>query len=298
MQTHFSKLLLFGEHTVNLGSQALAMPLTQFSGQWKENGNAAMQYDLHQFTNYLSNLKEKKTAILDIDCQRLKIELNKGLYFDSNAPLGYGTGSSGILCAAIYERFGLEKLDSTFFNLRRLKQGLALMECFFHGKSSGIDPLISYLNEPILITSEGIVTVNLPTYLSQGNAVFLLDTGISRKAESLIHWFMKEAENVDFQQNIKENLVAYNNKAIAAFLEGHWTNLMHATHQISDFQLQFLTSLIPNDFHNVWKMGLENDVFKLKICGAGGGGFILGITRNFAEAEILLKNYTIIKVFS
>jgi hypothetical protein len=39
----FSKLLLFGEHTVNLGSQALAMPLPHFKGEWNYGG---AQYDL------------------------------------------------------------------------------------------------------------------------------------------------------------------------------------------------------------------------------------------------------------
>ncbi len=29
-----AKLLLFGEHTVNLGSHALAVPLPLFSGKW------------------------------------------------------------------------------------------------------------------------------------------------------------------------------------------------------------------------------------------------------------------------
>jgi mevalonate kinase len=228
----------------------------------------------------------------------LETELKNGLYFESNVLCGYGTGSSGVLCAAIYNRFGIDKIAATFLNLNILKQGFAQMECYFHGKSSGVDPLICYLNEPLLITSQGVVTVNLPAYLNKGNAIFLLDTKMPRKAEPLIQWFMKSAELIDFQNNIKENLVNYNNSAIAAFLEGHWSNLMKASHQISDFQLRYLTPLIPQPFHSVWQQGLENDLFKLKICGAGGGGFILGVTRDFEGTEKLLKDYTILKVFS
>jgi mevalonate kinase len=293
-KTYFSKLLLFGEHTVNLGSQALAMPLTQFSGQWNY-GKA--QYDLAQFATYLDGLRQNNNAILEIDTLALKAEIEKGLSFDSAVPKGYGAGSSGVLCAAIYDTFGVNKKATTFFNLPTLKNGFALMESYFHGKSSGVDPLICYLNEPLLITSQGITTVSLPMYLSPGNAVFLLDTGITRKAEPLIEWFMQSSQNADFQLNIKENLVSYNNAAIAAFLEGHWTNLLKATHQISDFQFQFLQPLIPSAFHDLWQQSLQHDDFKLKICGAGGGGFILGVTKNFAKAKEILKEYDVFQVF-
>jgi mevalonate kinase len=212
-------------------------------------------------------------------------------------PKGYGAGSSGVLCAAIYARFGLNKIAPNFYNFATLKNGFAQMECYFHGKSSGVDPLICYLNEPLLITNQGITTVNLPMYLNQGNAVFLLDTHINRKAEPLIEWFMKSAESVDFQLNIKEKLVPQNNLAIAAFLEGHWTNLFAAAHQISDFQYRFLLPLIPSDFHSVWEKGLASEHFKLKICGAGGGGFLLGITKNFAKTKEDLKDFDLIQVF-
>ncbi len=294
-KTYFSKLLLFGEHTVNLGSQALAMPLTQFAGHWNYDTE---QYDLAQFATYLDGLRQNNNAILDIDTTALLTEIEQGLSFDSAVPKGYGAGSSGVLCAAIYDRFGINKKAATFLNLPTLKNGFALMESYFHGKSSGVDPLICYLNEPLLITNQGIVTVSLPMYLSPGNAVFLLDTGIPRKAEPLIEWFMQSSQDADFQLNIKENLVPQNNLAIAAFLEGHWTNLLQATHAISEFQFHFLQPLIPTPFHELWQQSLQQDDFKLKICGAGGGGFILGVTKNFAKAKEILKEYELILAFT
>jgi mevalonate kinase len=292
-KTYFSKLLLFGEHTVNLGSQALAIPLTQFSGRWNYGG---AQYDLAEFALFLENLSQKKEAILAIDVVALKKEIERGLSFDANVPRGYGAGSSGVLCAAIYERFGLDKKENNFAHFSTLKSGFAQMEGFFHGKSSGVDPLICYLNEPLLITAQGIVTVSLPMYLAEGNSLFLLDTTINRKAEPLIEWFMSACQNTDFQDNIKENLVSKNNLAIAAFLEGHWTNLMRATHEISHFQLQYLKPLIPAEFQNIWQEGLSSDLFKLKICGAGGGGFILGVTKNFAKTKVALADFNLIQV--
>ena len=294
-KNYFSKLLLFGEHTVNLGSQALAMPLQQFTGQWNYNKE---QYDLAEFAAYLAGLRQNNNAILDINIAALQTAISKGLSFDANVPKGYGAGSSGILCAAIYDKFGENKKASTFLNLPILKNGFALMESYFHGKSSGVDPLICYLNEPLLITNQGITTVSLPMYLTPGNVIFLLDTGITRKAETCIDWFMRSSQDADFQLNITKNLVPQNNLAIAAFLEGHWTNLLRATHAISDFQFHFLQPLIPATFHHIWQQSLETNDFKLKICGAGGGGFILGVTKDFAKAKAILKDYELIVAFS
>jgi mevalonate kinase len=53
------------------------------------------------------------------------------------------------------------------------------MESFFHGKSSGLDPLNSYLSIPILINSKNdIKATGIPSQLTVGQgAVFLLDSG-------------------------------------------------------------------------------------------------------------------------
>lgn len=292
-KTYFSKLLLFGEHTVNLGSQALAMPLHEFSGMWATEGNP---YDLEQFCQYLDKLKQQNQAILAIDTIAFAKKIGEGLCFDSTVPRGYGVGSSGVLCAAIYDVFGINKIKPTFLNLNILKNGFAQMESYFHGKSSGVDPLVCYLDEPLLITAQGITTVNLPTYLNKGNAIFLLDTTLPRKAEPLIQWFMQASQDADFQSLIKKELVESNNKAINAFLEGHWPKLMQAAHDISQFQYQHLSQLIPDSFHTVWRLGLDSSDFKLKICGAGGGGFILGMARDFEVTQRLLQTHNLIKI--
>ena len=53
----------------------------------------------------------------------------------------------------------------------------------------------------------------------------------------------------------------------------------------------YFTPMIPNDFHAIWKKGIESNAFYLKLCGSGGGGFILGFTRDYKKAEPLLVGY-------
>jgi mevalonate kinase len=31
----------------------------------------------------------------------------------------------------------------------------------------------------------------------------------------------------------------------------------------------------------IWESGLHRDDYKMKLCGSGGGGFLLGISNNF-----------------
>ncbi len=292
-----SKLLLFGEHTVNLGSQALAMPLPLFKAEWAYSEDRSLQFGMMKFAIFLNEEQKKSETLYRIDTERFMKDLKQGLIFKSEVKTGYGAGSSGMLCAAIYDQYGIGKLQGKWNEMEQLKRIFAQMESFFHGKSSGTDPLICYLNESLLLTSSGATTVLLPDFLNEGNSLFLLDTGIKRKAEKLIHWFMKKSENTDFQELIKQELVVANNLAISAFLEGHWTNLLRATHDISTFQLDYLDELIPNDFVPVWKKGLESEHFRLKICGAGGGGFILGVSKNFEKTKVELREYNIVKVF-
>lgn len=297
MQTFFSKLLLFGEHTVNLGSPALAMPLEMYSGHWVEKDGEGRQQDLFAYAKYLQKLERNKTNILHIDTDLMLSDLQAGMYFESSAPAGYGVGSSGILTAAVYNRYGKEKPEVNYRNFAVLKSGFAQMESYFHGTSSGLDPLISYLNEPLLITAQGVTTVSLPAYLNPGNAIFLIDTGIRRKAETLIHWFLKQVEHPVMKEKLINELVEKNKSAINAFLEGHWPNLMESCHFISAFQLEELSPLIPDSFRDIWKQGLSGDVYKLKICGAGGGGFIMGVTKDIDKTKTLLQQYEVTEVF-
>jgi mevalonate kinase len=172
------------------------------------------------------------------------------------------------------------------------KNGFSQLESFFHGRSSGIDPLVCYINQPLLIVNNDMVTtVVAPMYIDPECALFLLDTHIEREASVLIQWFMQQADNEGFKQRCQTELVQYNNLAINAFLEGHWPNLMKATTQISQYQYDYLKPLIPTDYHDIWQKCLQSEHTKLKICGAGGGGFILGVTSQKSAVAELLKGY-------
>ena len=46
-----------------------------------------------------------------------------------------------------------------------------------------------------------------------------------------------------------------------------------------------MTEMIPSLFRDLWKNGLVTNDYNLKLCGAGGGGFILGHTKDLELAK-------------
>jgi mevalonate kinase len=46
-------------------------------------------------------------------------------------------------------------------------------------------------------------------------------------------------------------------------------------------------------FQGLWKTGLDTKAFYLKLCGSGGGGFLLGFTEDYDKAKDYLKDYSV-----
>ncbi|MBL7818562.1 MAG: hypothetical protein JNL70_26420 [Saprospiraceae bacterium] len=277
-----SKLLLFGEYSVIRGSQALAVPYSAYGGHWSYSEDKSKQMDMSKWVVYLEKLVQ--TGDTALDTEGFKKALQNGLFFDSNIPRGYGAGSSGALVAGLYDVFGQDK--SLTINL--LKTVLGKIESFFHGASSGLDPLVSYVQKGILIKKDKSIAVLEPTQTNL--KMFLLDTYQPRKTEPLVQIFMdKCAKTPQYNDKIENEYVPYVDDAIAAFLDNRTDLLFEVIHKISHFQYRFFPEMIPLVYKNVWLEGLASDVFKLKLCGAGGGGFILGFCENMVVAKNLLS---------
>ena len=79
--------------------------------------------------------------------------------------------------------------------------------------------------------------------------------------------------------------------AIETFLQGQWKLLFDTMHELSLFQYRYFDFMILESFKNIWLAGLSSNHFKLKICGAGGGGFMLGISNDFEKTKENLSQY-------
>jgi mevalonate kinase len=47
--------------------------------------------------------------------------------------------------------------------------------------------------------------------------------------------------------------------------------------------------MIPNDYHSLWQKGIDTNAYYLKLCGSGGGGYILGFAPDLEQAQAALN---------
>lgn len=301
----YSKILLFGEYGIIKDSKGLSIPYNFYKGaliipEQQTQQTIESNGQLRGFCDYLS--KNQTEGLSSFDLVQMNSDLDKGMYFDSSIPQGYGVGSSGALVAAIYDRYALDKItvleNLTRDKLLALKAVFAQMESFFHGKSSGLDPLNSYLSLPILINSqEHIEPAGIPSQSNSGGGVFLLDSGMTGETAPMVQLFMEKMKHEGFRSMLKNEFVRYTDQCVEDFLNGDVSSLFGNIKRLSKVVLDHFQPMIPKQFHQLWQLGLDTNAYYLKLCGSGGGGYMLGFTQDLAKAKSVLKDYKLEVVY-
>jgi mevalonate kinase len=304
----YSKILLFGEYGIIRDSKGLSIPYNFYNGALKVSDlsdavSLKSNESLQRFAIYLEQLQKDQPELVKFDMERLNSDVAKGMYFDSSIPQGYGVGSSGALVAAIYDQYADSKI-TVLENLTReklliLKTVFGQMESFFHGKSSGLDPLNSYLSIPILINSQdNIEATGIPTQSADGKgAVFLLDSGIIGETAPMVTIFMENLKDKGFRTMLKNQFTKYTDACVENFLGGDLKSLFSNTKKLSKVVLNNFKPMIPEQFHGLWQQGIDTNDYYLKLCGSGGGGYILGFTEDLEKARTALKDYKLEVVY-
>jgi mevalonate kinase len=305
----YSKILLFGEYGIIKDSKGLSIPYNFFNGALKKDQNPSDEAlksnkSLEKFSFYLENIVEKEPNLVTFDMDALKQDIAEGMYFDSSIPQGYGIGSSGALVAAVYQKYAFDKItvleNLTRQKLLRLKAIFGKMESFFHGKSSGLDPLNSYLSLPILINSkDNIESTSIPSQNTVGKgAVFLVDSGIVGETAPMVQIFMEQMKHKGFRKMIKEQFIKHTDACVEDFVSGNVTSLFANLKQLSNVVLDNFKPMIPLEFQKLWKQGIDSNDYYLKLCGSGGGGYILGFTEDFEKAKLALQDHKLEVVYT
>ncbi|MEL0455064.1 mevalonate kinase [Flavobacteriaceae bacterium SZ-1-7] len=302
----YSKILLFGEYGIIKDSKGLSIPYSFYNGALKKGDNTSAislesNESLKRFAKYIQGIDD---SLVRFDMDRLLEDVNAGMYFDSTIPQGYGVGSSGALVAAIYDKYAFDKItvleNLTREKLLKLKSIFSAMESFFHGKSSGLDPLNSYLSIPILINSkDNIEATGIPAQQSEGKgAVFLLDSGVIGETAPMVSLFMENMKQEGFRKMLKNQFIKHTDACVDDFLKGDIKSLFKNTKRLSKVVLNHFKPMIPQEFHELWKKGIETNEYYLKLCGSGGGGYILGFTEDIEKAKKSLATHKLEVVYN
>ena len=310
-ERYFAKVLLFGEYSILLGSSAISIPYRHFSAKFKfidkiidsqlylaGSSNKSLKT---LADNYLIR-KEYFETLLDLELFRK--EINQGLYLESSIPTSYGLGSSGALCSALYGRFARNPIPSSKEinnnEILALREIFINMESQFHAKSSGFDPLVIYLNQPLWIDQKkNPVIISIPEKITKsGEMIFLVDTGLPVKTRTLVSHFIERFSPQGHITSKGIQLISLTDRCINEFLYGEPSLFFHHLRVLSKFQLKEFDAMIPSFIRPVWEEGLSSGFFYLKLCGSGGGGFLTGFTVDFHKTLTYFqkKNINILPV--
>lgn len=299
---------MFGEYSVITNSMALTIPYGHFNGELSFiHEDKYTNYDYAKWSNqqlkslweYLQKIESEngREAFLELD--RFEADIKKGLYFESTIPQGYGIGSSGALVASVYHAYAnpriLFRSGMEQQKINKLKEQFSRIESFYHGTSSGIDPLNSYAKYPLLIKSQQeIEAVSIPRnkHFSNG-AIFLVDTGKPGKTGPLVNLFMNSVESTKDNSIDKETINEITNQAIQSLISNDTPRFFDKLKILSEYQYTHFSAMIPDNYKPLWKQGLNTGDFFLKLCGSGGGGFLLGFTPDYPKLKQVFEKMNV-----
>ena len=284
-----SKILLFGEYGIMHDSNALSIPYKKFNGSLSKsdhlsedqkisNRNIESLYEYIIQEDYLNDI---------INSDNLKDEIDSGLYFDSNIPIGSGLGSSGALVSSIISRYS--KVDLKSFSNSEIKKIMSLVESKFHGNSSGFDPAVSYFNKPMLYSNQKIKLIERIAF--KDFKVYIIDSQIDSSTKKMIKVFEDKISKSEFRLFFNSKFINDTNQCIDHLI--NTSKLFRdSVKELSNDTLHNFQEMIPEKLKNKWKEGIKNDSYYMKLCGSGGGGFFLAydfdnqINSSFSDFKI------------
>lgn len=286
-ELYWSKVILFGEYSMIFDSTALVLPLKLFSAKWNADRGRSREFmsfsrkELSRFCGFLRG-EERFSNVIDLDV--LEEDLQKGWYLDSDVPVGYGLGSSGTVVAAVYDRYAKTPVR----DLMRLKDLFSQMESFFHGSSSGIDPLQCYLGRPFRITAEGAELL-ADGFLKNRLQICLIDTEMKSDTKPLVEYFKRQREKEEYLRDFQRDYLPYVKGCMDAVIQGDTDCFFKRLQKLTSAQRVFFSPMIPDPVAELFEHTYDFR-FGVKILGSGGGGYILGFTDDRQKASTVLRD--------
>jgi mevalonate kinase len=279
MKKFNAKLMLFGEYSIMAGSPALTIPYLACGGLLSFSDNlSGITLESNQILNkFLQYIRLQSDSFqVQIDENTFKTDIEKGLFFDSTIPEGYGLGSSGALVAAVFDKYAMaNQFLSDRLGFSVLQKDMGIAESYFHCTSSGIDPLSIYIGKPLLLDKGMITILHEEKFGKLLPNIYLFDTGIVSATRRQVNNFNNRMKEGTFRKSVENDLAPAVSNCIHAFIDGNNKEVKENMYSISRFQFENFKNAIPEHMYKYWQQGLETGDFIFKLCGSGGGGYML-----------------------
>jgi mevalonate kinase len=229
--------------------------------------------NLKNLLDYLDETGRREHSAGILELGRLAADIRAGLAFRSDIPRNYGTGSSGALVAALYQSYRQKPAVS---HLPDLRNRLAFIESAFHRKSSGIDPLVSYLGKAVFIRNGEILCSDRSLEELRGYLdIDLIDSGMPGMTGPGVEKFISGDLPSSQQQLFENEYIPLVNNMTGDILNGSFGQITQKALEVTRLQLELFPGLFTPGMSSLAREGLDSGKFALKLCGSGGGGYYL-----------------------
>ena len=89
---------------------------------------------------------------------------------------------------------------------------------------------------------------------------------------------------------LKNQFIKYNDACIKAFVKGDRNPLFNNLKKLSAIVLDNFDPMIPKSFRPLARR-IEERGYYLKLCGSGGGGFVMGFTRDYDKVKSKFEGF-------
>jgi len=287
-----AKIILFGEHAVVYGHPAVAIPLQDVRASAAISIDASIASPVIEANDLKIQIPVDAPSppgsivhiIKAIELFNEKVaKLPKTgwrLALWSKIPIGRGLGSSAATSIAALR--ALLKAMNKILLPRELIELSYELEKIHHGTPSGIDNTVISLEKPILFRKD-----REPAAIKPGKIFFVVgDTGISKKTSDIVSR-VADARNINTEKydrifNQIGQIALEGSRAVKdgdAKKLGYLMNENQALLERIDVSSPELAELI--------KVAVTHGASGAKLCGAGKGGCIVAVTRDFESSKIV-----------
>ncbi|KAK6090484.1 hypothetical protein P3W45_000581 [Vairimorpha bombi] len=270
------KLILFGEHSVLIGSRCVSLCINRYAELYLSNihnesicirvqDKDNQGFYLNLVRNSLSIAKESSVTANDTGTIRIKYSLACGLGSSAAVSL-----LSSVAVSKINKAGDIKKIEDIYEQADKF-------ENIFHGKSSGVDcatirtgGLISFKKGDV----ESIDTVYLNTY-----KILIYNSRISKDTMKTVNQTLKnKKENYEKLARISEEAYHMLNRNFD--LKEFYYLVRRAEDIFED--LNVVPDIMKKEVRNLRKLGIES-----KITGAGNGGHLFTLVGKEFDVESL-----------
>jgi D-glycero-alpha-D-manno-heptose-7-phosphate kinase len=255
-------------------------------------------------TEFKKKIHKIKHPIFREALNHFKIK-NQNIEIISIAELqsGTGLGSSGTFTVGLvnalakYKKKKISKKQiadiACDIEINKLKQNVGKQDQFI-ASFGGVKKFIFKKNKPVRISNVSITKKNLNKFR---DSMLIYYTGITRSADSILKNQNKQTKknnlkiitNLDIVKRnaieIEKNLIKGNIKKIGQIMHFHWETKKKRDKKVTSKRI-----------NDIYSYALKNGAIGGKLIGAGGGGYLMFITKQKNKLEKSLKKFNLEKL--